>query len=202
MLLIDFDGTITSTDTFPLFIKQDRGIVLFFFVFLLFMPLLILFKLKWVSGEWLKEKILSAVFKGRTIASLEKSAKNLLALLEKKGMLRPDFISLILKAKEQGDTIAIVSASPEIWVKPFCDKYKCECIATRLNFEWDKFTGRLLGINCNGNEKVNRVKQHFDLNRFDEIIAYGNSKEDEPMLKLANKAYWINKNGNMAPFKG
>jgi phosphatidylglycerophosphatase C len=63
LLLLDFDGTITTKDTFPLFIKFDKGFLVYFAVFSLFSPLLILYKLKLVDGGRVKQSILSFLYK-------------------------------------------------------------------------------------------------------------------------------------------
>lgn len=82
---------------------------------------------------------------------------------------------------------AVVSASPELYVKPFCEALGLECIATR--FEYDSagfFTGRLLGENCNGEEKVVRVRERFGDPEAYRIEVYGDSAGDYPLLGMAS----------------
>ena len=46
-------------------------------------------------------------------------------------------------------------------------------------------TGEFKGKNCNGEEKVKRIKAHLMLSEYDEILAFGDSSGDEAMLSLA-----------------
>ncbi|HEU5146872.1 MAG TPA: haloacid dehalogenase-like hydrolase, partial [Chryseosolibacter sp.] len=51
-------------------------------------------------------------------------------------------------------------------------------------------TGKILGRNCYGDEKVCRIKEEFDLPSFERIIAYGDSSGDREMLQLANESHY------------
>jgi phosphoserine phosphatase len=64
------------------------------------------------------------------------------------------------------------------------------CIGTRLEIRDAKITGRIHGVNCNGVEKVNRIKQQFDLSGYDDIYAYGDTVGDKPMLQMATYGYF------------
>jgi HAD superfamily phosphoserine phosphatase-like hydrolase len=80
-----------------------------------------------------------------------------------------------------------VSASAENWVKPWCDKYGIRCLSTKLEVNGGIITGKIRGRNCYGDEKACRIKETFDLSKFDLIIAYGDSSGDKEMLALAHE---------------
>ena len=63
-------------------------------------------------------------------------------------------------------------------------------IATNLVIDQGKITGNIDGNNCYGEEKVNRIKQLYDLNSYSIIYAYGDSSGDRPMLALAQKPFY------------
>ena len=44
--------------------------------------------------------------------------------------------------------------------------------------------------NCFGVEKVNRIRQEYDLSQWDFIYAYGDSRGDQEMLDLADERYY------------
>jgi phosphoserine phosphatase len=56
----------------------------------------------------------------------------------------------------------IVSASLDIWVKPFADKLNMILLATKAEFIDDIFTGNL-GKNCNKDEKVCRIEAELGI---------------------------------------
>ncbi len=81
----------------------------------------------------------------------------------------------------------IVSASLDIWVKPFAEKFKMNLIATKAEFKNEVFTGNFVGKNCNGPEKVNRIKEEISGKKFDKAIAFGDTSGDQQMLDWANE---------------
>jgi hypothetical protein len=64
IIAFDFDGTITSRDTFFEFIKFIKGEKRFYTGLLLYSPLLIAYKMKLYPNWKVKEKIFSYFFKG------------------------------------------------------------------------------------------------------------------------------------------
>ena len=98
------------------------------------------------------------------------------------------------KAKEklewhrgQGHKIVIVSASPKNWVMPWCQASGYDCIATILNVSQGSITGKIEGYNCYGQTKVELIRKTYDLSKYHEVYAYGDSSGDLQMLKLADK---------------
>jgi HAD superfamily phosphoserine phosphatase-like hydrolase len=86
--------------------------------------------------------------------------------------------------------VAVVSASPENWVKPWCDARNIQCLATRLEVIDQKISGNIHGENCYGEEKVRRIKEAFRLEAYQRIIAYGDSRGDKEMLELADEKHF------------
>jgi HAD superfamily phosphoserine phosphatase-like hydrolase len=84
----------------------------------------------------------------------------------------------------------VVSASVECWLGPWCDKNGLDLIGTQLEIKDNRVTGKLLSKNCYGKEKVNRIRERYDLNSFDFIYAYGDSRGDDEMLELAQEKYY------------
>lgn len=92
--------------------------------------------------------------------------------------------------QSQGHHVVVVSASLECWLRPWCEQNTLELIATRLDITDGKVSGRLLSKNCYGIEKANRIKEKFDLNQFDTVYAYGDSRGDKEMLDLAHEKHY------------
>lgn len=192
LLLLDFDGTITTKDTFPLFIKYDKGFFVFISTFILFSPLIFLYKLKLYNGGQLKQHILSFLYKSDSKQSLYLKGKKFIDFLLHHKIIKIEFLDKINLAKSNNDEICIVSASPDIWIKPFANKLGVKFICTELQFDTsDLFTGNFKTKNCVGTEKAIRIKQLYNLPLYNKILAYGNSNDDDEMLKLATTFYKI-----------
>lgn len=91
--------------------------------------------------------------------------------------------------QEQGHVVVLVSASFDAYLDPLGDLLEADAVlCTRLEREGDSLTGRLVGANCRGVEKVRRIEQWcaesgvpIKAVRY----AYGDSAGDTAMLELA-----------------
>lgn len=92
--------------------------------------------------------------------------------------------------KRQGDTVVVVSASIDLWLKDWCKAQQADLIATMLEVKDGRISGRFLTKNCNGREKVRRIEERFNLSDFDYTYAYGDRPGDRPMLAMANERYY------------
>lgn len=153
---------------------------------------LLLWKLGLYSAHQAKERIYALCLKGMTQVELERYgvafAQRLLDPAQH--LLRPGALELLRSCTGDAKRAAIVSASPELYVRPFCEALGLECLATRFEFDAQgRFTGHLLGANCNGAEKVRRIKELYgDLVGY-RVAVYGDSSGDYPMLELADSAH-------------
>jgi len=187
--LFDFDGTITTDDSLIKFIRFAVGDTKTLFGMILLSPMLILYKLKLITNYKAKEIMLSYFFKGINEKEFKKVAKEY-SLNHIDKIVRPKAMKKIKWHKSQGHKVVIVSASIECWLKPWCDKNSLELIATQLEIKDNLMTGKLLTKNCYGIEKVNRVKKIYNLDDYDYIYAYGDSRGDRELLALANEGFY------------
>lgn len=185
----DFDGTITTKDTLLEFIKFSKGKVNFYLGFLLYSPFLVAYKLKIVSNQKAKEKVLAFFFKKTSVEQFEKTcedfASNILPSL-----IRPKALTEIKKLQNLGVTVVVVSASPKNWISPWTNIINAELIATRLEIKNEQLTGKLFEKNCHGNEKVRRIRENYTLSNYDKVYAYGDTTGDKPMLQLATISFY------------
>lgn len=181
----DFDGTITTKDTLLEFIKFSRGKWGFYMGFALNLPYLLAYKLKLISNQKAKERILAHFFANTTVGDFEtlcnKFAQEVIPVL-----IRSKATATIKKLKTEGTDLVIVSASPDNWITPWAKQYGITVIATRLAIEQNKLTGKIDGKNCYGVEKVNRIQQLYNLDLYKPVYAYGDTSGDKPMLQLAD----------------
>lgn len=189
LALFDFDGTITTKDTLFELIKFQKGSLTFYLAFIWISPILILYKFKLISNTRAKEFVLSFFFANQSQTSFQQMCDRFIS----KGlplMLREEAIKKIESHLKNSDRVVVVTASAYNWVEGWCHSRNIELVATRLETKNGKITGKLESLNCNGVEKVNRIKRHLNLADFSPIYAYGNSSGDKPMLALADNAFY------------
>ncbi len=185
----DFDGTITTKDSFLEFISFAKGNFRFLLGFLLHAPWIVGFKLKIISNQQAKEKVMQYFFKNANASEF----KELCAEFNNKvlpKLIRPKAVEEIRRLKAADYVVVIVSASPENWIRPFAESMDVELIASRLEVKDHKITGKIIGMNCRGIEKVNRIKERYDISAFSEIYAFGDSSGDKDMLGMATNAFY------------
>jgi HAD superfamily hydrolase (TIGR01490 family) len=187
--LFDFDGTITTDDSLLKFIRFVVGDRRFLLGLVVLSPMLVLYKLKLIPNYKAKQYMLSWFFKGMRKVDFLKVA-NEYSLVHIDKILRPKAIEKINWHKNQGHKVVVVSASIECWLRPWCEKNGLELIATKLEIKDDIVTGKLLSKNCYGVEKVNRIKELYDLENFDYIYAYGDSSGDKQMLEISHEKFY------------
>ena len=80
----------------------------------------------------------------------------------------------------------IISASPYFLLEPICTKLG---ITELLASEVDEKTGKYTGLNCYGEEKVERLKKHTGNTKMDEF--YSDSLSDSPLAELADASFLV-----------
>ncbi|GAC1489575.1 MAG: HAD-IB family hydrolase [Flavisolibacter sp.] len=189
LALFDFDGTITSKDTLIEFIKFNVGDLEFYKGFLYNFYYLAAFKLKIISNQRMKEKIIKFFFQNTPIEQFDRACFEFTNQVLNR-LIRKKAIREINTLKERGFEIVIVSASPENWILYWAEQNGLGLIATRLAVSKGMLTGRIVGKNCYGIEKLRRIEEKYTLSDYKEIYAYGDSSGDPAMLNAATKAFY------------
>ena len=185
----DFDGTITKDDSTAKFIRYFVGDLLFIKGVIILLPMIIAYKLKIVTNNEIKRRLITYFFKGIDIKYFTEKAKEFsLNMIDP--LIRKKALDRISWHKSNGDELVIVSASINLWLLPWCEKNKISLIATELEIINNKITGNLIPTNCFGPEKVKRILKSYDLLDYDCIYAYGNSRGDHEMLELATEKFY------------
>ncbi len=185
----DFDGTITSRDTLLEFIRFAKGDLAFIAGFLLYSPFIVAFKLGIITNQQAKEKVLAHFFSDTTIDEFNQLCREF-ARKAIPGLVRQKAMSEIAKLKAEGAEIVVVSASAENWVGEWSRSQDLGYLATRMECRDGKLSGKIVGRNCYGDEKVQRIRSAYDLGSFDKIYCYGDSAGDYEMLALAHIKFY------------
>jgi HAD superfamily hydrolase (TIGR01490 family) len=189
LALFDFDGTITSKDTFTPFIYfavSRRRIAL---GTLALSPMILGYKLGLCSTPKMRAGIIRVGFTGQPEAQVNKLgcvySKHTLPTV-----MRPEALERIRWHKQQGDKVVVVSASLGAYLRDWCAELELDLICSELEARNGILTGRYAGGDCTGSEKSRRVLARYDLSQFPVVYAYGDTAEDRSLLALANKRYF------------
>ena len=188
LYLFDFDGTLTYKDTMFLYLKYYNPF-LYRIAFLKHIPLFILLKLKLADAEKVKKSFVASILKGQEKSKIDEKAKR---FFEKNfpEIFRENALDFINNIDRRHVDSYIVSASLDIWVRPFAEQLNLQLIATEAEFVDGFFTGNFITPNCNGIEKVNRVKHAILDKKYDKIIAFGDTSGDREMLNFAKESHF------------
>jgi len=189
LALFDFDGTITSKDTFTPFIFQAVEPRRMAWGKIILSPLLAAFRLGLVPTSWVRRSIVLFGFRGRRCADV-KAAGSQYAHGRLSRVVRAKALERIRWHQAQGDVVVVVSASLDVYLADWCRELGVDLICSELEERQGLLTGRYRDGDCSGHEKARRVRRRYDLNTFETIYAYGDTRDDEAMLALASQPYY------------
>ena len=183
----DFDGTIIKGDSLISFIRYAVGGNSLILGLIWLFPTLIGYKIGVIPNYIAKQRLLAHFFAGyREDKFLQLAQDFSLQYIDK--MLRPKAIKRIEWHKKQGHQIVVVSASIESWIEPWCKKNSLDLIATQLEFKSGIVSGSFQTKNCYGKEKLRRIKNSYNIDDYEYIYAYGDSKGDKELLEFAHES--------------
>lgn len=189
LALFDFDGTITTRETFPDFIRhaipprrRTLGVALF-------APLVVGYRLKLVPVHALRTALVRYAFRGVPMAAVEAAGASLAADLLPT-LVRPEMQARIDWHRGRGDTVCLVSGGFDVYLAPWCRAQGLDWICSSLEARDGVLTGRYAGAQCVAEEKARRVCERYDLAGYRAIHAYGDTHEDHALLALADHATW------------
>jgi len=189
LALFDFDGTVTYKDSLGDFLTFLLGRWRYIIGLLTLSPLLAAYKIGLISGTFAKEKLLAYFIKDWDATHFLEIAREY-SLEKADRIIRLKAMERIRWHKEQGHLVVVVTASPECYLKEWCYSNGLDLIGTKLEIKDGKLTGKFSSGNCTGKQKPLRIKEKYDLWTYNEIYAYGDSKNDNEMLMLADHRFY------------
>lgn len=185
MNVYDFDGTLYNGDSSLDFVKfclRKRGWFCLRWALGVALALLL-----YLIGVWRKERFKSAVF--AVVSGLD-DTKQTVGEFWKAHWTKLQLTLVDYAADAEN---VIISASPEFLLSPVGK----ELGATLIGSNVDPQTGKWLGINCYGAEKVRFFCEVYGDAKVDRF--YSDSLSDAPMAELARESYFV-KNGEVQPW--
>lgn len=186
LALFDFDGTITTHDSFRDFLIFVAGKWLFMLRMLFVSHWLIAYLAHLVSNQTAKQKVAAQFFAGMSRAQFNELASQF-ASRKLNQILRPAAMKKILWHLQQNHRVVVVSASFADYLRFWCEQHQLELISTELEEKDGHLTGFFATPNCYGPEKVRRIREKINLADYETIYAYGDSRGDREMLEIAHE---------------
>lgn len=188
--VFDFDGTITYGDSlFPFLFFTHGYKALFKLAYL--SPWIAAYLLNLRFRQETKEKVLTAFYQNADMGELRKWGREY-ALHKLDAAVRPEAKERIRWHKSLNHRCILISASLDIYLEAWAkqagfDDLICSIPAVD---EHNHFTGKILGLNCWGQEKVKRLKEMIGDPKQYVIYAYGDSPGDKPLLQIADYPFY------------
>lgn len=189
LALFDFDGTLCRKDSFTGFIFYalkkrhivKQGIKL--------LPWIQAYYLNIYPADSMRIKLFKHMFGDMYAHDIRKLAHDYAQLL----MLSFDqsIHQQLIQHQKNGDDVVIVSASIDLYLNDIAKKLNVDLICTHTEILDDHFTGMYSTLDCSSDQKRIRILEKYNLDDYESVYAYGNSKEDLAMFSLADHTYMV-----------
>ena len=205
LAIFDIDFTLTKKETLAEFYKymiKKKPSLIRHLPRSLYAGLLYLFKVYDLKKA--KEKFISFidnVEENELEAIIKEFYKSVLSKI-----LYEDSMEMMKKLKKDGCKIILISASSEFYLKEFYNiKEVDKIIGTRYEFGTKGSKGKIIGLNCKGEEKVIRLKEFIKEEKlevdFKGSFMFSDSLSDEPLFRIVGHPYLINYKGRNQDFE-
>ena len=190
IVVFDFDGTITTKDTFALFLRYYAGPIRWAVNILILLPIFAAYGLKIIDRNAVKAHVIKRFFKGEQVSRVttkaERFAKDVIPTL-----IRPQAQDCLDRKKQAGESLYICSASIAPYLRAWgASQGITQILATELESEGEHYTGAIKGYNIWGQGKVRRILAEFAPNTITIKEAYGDSRGDRELLHAAQASYY------------
>ena len=187
--VFDFDGTITTKDTFLPFLFEVFGHGRVFKELARLGPEAMLVGIGVSNRDTFKEHLVQLLFSGESVERLKAIGTQYANTL--KPLLRSAALKRIEWHKSKGHRCVMVSASLDLYLTDIAKVLGfSDLLCTVLSHNNQVFSGGFKGGNCRSKEKMNRLQSLLgDLKTY-KIYAYGDSFGDLDMITLADYGYY------------
>lgn len=189
--IFDFDGTLTNGDSLIRFLWYYCTPLVFFRNTLLSIPALVKYVFGLIDNNVAKERIFALFFTGvrqdEFVAKARFFSDSVLS-----NIIKSELLQRVKWHQNRGDRCILVSASMEDYLMPWAEKMGfSRVISTKPEVNSQRrLTGKFLGKNCYGAEKVRRVKEYLgSLDPF-VLYVYGDSRGDKELLEIADHPFY------------
>lgn len=196
IFVFDFDGTITTRDTFALFLRYYAGTAKWLLNIIRLLPTFIAYKLGRIDRHAVKKAVINRFFSGKSVVDVEaKAAKFAEDIIP--NLIRPAAVKRVralLNDPNCGpESLYICSASIGPYLRSWAGSvgiHKEHVMATELEIVNERITGGIEGYNVWGQNKVRRIFDQFAPHSVKIKEAYGDTRGDQEMLHAAEASFF------------
>lgn len=190
--VFDFDGTITTRDTFFDFLIFSQGILKTVFGLARCNRILFRAIIGLMPRGIAKESIFEFFFKGILVADFKAictaySTKRIHDITRHKAFKKLEW------HRKQGHVTVIVSASLISWIEQWAHSVRISRVIATVPEVWNGvLTGKFKTKNCNREEKVRRFLEYYPNRAEYTLYVYGDSKGDKQLFDIADRYFYKN----------
>ena len=138
----------------------------------------------------MKAHVIKRFFRGADVSNLQNKAKQFAEDVIP-GLIRPAAQTALNARKTSPDTLYICSASISPYLNYWAKAQNIHhVLATELEQDGSRYTGRIEGWNIWGEGKIRRILAEFAPNPVKIAEAFGDSRGDKEMLHAAEVSHW------------
>ncbi|MEP6343412.1 MAG: HAD-IB family hydrolase [Maricaulaceae bacterium] len=190
LYVFDFDGTITTKDTFALFLRYFAGTGRWILNLTLLLPVFIGYLIKLTSRDAVKAHVIRRFFKNVPKSDIEEKAKDFAQTIIP-NLIRPEALKHLKQRQNSPYTLYICSASIGPYLRHWGKTHGIDNIlATELESRHGVCTGEISGWNIWGPGKTRRIFAEFEGQQVLIKEAYGDSRGDLELLNAAEASFW------------
>ena len=196
IFVFDFDGTITTRDTFALFLRYYAGTPRWLLNLTRLLPTFIAYKLGKIDRHAVKKAVIHRFFAGESAKNIDSRASQF-AKDVIPGLIRPaaqQRLNALLADPDCGvESLYICSASIGPYLRAWASSsgiHTAQVMATELAVIGDRITGEVHGYNVWGANKVRRIFDQFAPHSVEIEEAYGDTRGDREMLHAAKASFF------------
>ncbi|WP_126944071.1 HAD family hydrolase [Xanthomonas sp. BRIP62409] len=191
LALFDFDHTITTCDSYARFLRKVATPAQLATAKWQVGPWVLGYRLGMVSAAALRARVTRIVFSDRLLDEVAAHGADF-ARTALPGVLRAEVMQRIDWHQAQGHEVVLVSASLDLYLQPWCAQHDLSLICNKLEHHAGVLSGRYAEGDC-GPRKAAQIRLRYDLSQYECVHAYGDSREDKPMLALAQQRWYRGK---------
>lgn len=192
----DVDGTLTRRDTLLPFLQRLCGAQRLARALARHGLALSAMAVGKVQRDAVKDALLVHLLAGRDAEEVHAAGVTYASFLAESDRLRPDTLARLREHQAVGHRVVLVSASPEVYLGPLGRHLEVDAVLCSALEEGSdgRLTGRLVGRNCRGPEKVARLEAWLDSQGATDLpylYAYGDSSGDRELLARVDKGVLV-----------
>lgn len=186
LALFDFDGTITTKETFSPFLHYAVPFYRRVFIGSMLGTFIAAYKAGLLRPSYLRKCLVMGAFFGADETSLNEKGLIFSRIYLSK-YVRPLALERIRWHKRRGDTVVLVSASLSTYLSDWAQNIGIDLVCSKLESSKGVLTGLYQDGDCTGPTKAQRIRDRYNLDSFQSVYAYGDTAEDFDLLSLADK---------------